>query len=144
MTSLMVPQPQSAARPATRAGLRILVAVAAAVAFLVAVRLADPAATSADPADNQGQITVPEAELDGADEAFMGALEGVGHSVRIYTTPKGPRYSVLDEFGHIVASDLNADEVHAFLPGYDVQSMQAGALDDDLLLEGPLMLADFE
>ena len=137
----MVPVPTSAGRPALRAGFRALVAVAAALAFVVAAKLADPASTSAQETDQQGEVTAPEPGANPQNEAYMGAIEGQEHSVRLFTTPQGPRYAVVDHLGHIVASGLYPDEVHAFLPGYDIQSMRA---DDALLLDSPLMLVDFD
>jgi hypothetical protein len=126
---------------AARSAFRLGVASATAVLFVVAARLADPADTAAVLQSSHGEIAMATTEPDGA---YLGVLEGLDHAVQIYATNAGPRFRLIDDNGSVVVSDLRGEEIYRFLPGFEYQSTLADFAETPLLLDGPLMTAEFE
>lgn len=121
----------------TRAGGRVLIALAAAIAFVSIARSIDPSSSSArDPSRagvlSEDPLTSP--RIDGAfvKEGLLGELVGAGYTVRIHASADEPRYTVIDSAGTVLGERLRADEVYKVVPGLNI---------DGMLLDGGLMLA---
>lgn len=69
---------------------------------------------------------------------LIGSLEGREFLVQCFSSPLGPRYSVLTLDGRLLQADLPADEVYRAFPGVDLENMRLEPA------SGPLMLMDRE
>ncbi|TVQ33860.1 MAG: hypothetical protein EA376_01080 [Phycisphaeraceae bacterium] len=128
----------------SRTLVRILVALVVASAFLYTASVIDPGPTAADdmagpgPAPRPGYGPGP-GNLDtytpgapGAPDsddarrggrASLGTLEGSRYILQIHATTEGPRYTVTDITGAVLAEDLSADEVDSKFPEIDIEGM---------------------
>jgi hypothetical protein len=111
-------------------GARVLACVLATAAFVGIAIWAQPTGSSAHqgapPARPMPPIRGP---------AYLGQLEGRDHIVKVYSTADGPRYTVCDHAGRVLARGLAADGVYRDFPGLDIGSLHAGP-------GGALMLAE--
>lgn len=104
--------------------------------FLAAARMIDPFSSGAttvnlsgqrlgaEPAPNTRVQTVP---------ALIGTLIGAEHTLEIFVTPEGMRYTVRDRAGNVLAEQIGDDEVYEAFPSLDISTMHADT-ETELLL----------
>lgn len=109
---------------------RVCIAVGGVGVFLFAARTIDPGSSIAAP-------TLPSAptleESVAPTTSSLGRFEAVDHSIHVVATPEGPRYTITDDAGNILETQLedaelnSALESHGFEPGMPTDNA-AGAL----------------
>lgn len=128
---MKMPRPVDSPRPSLRDARPILVRVgsasAIALGFLWITSRVDPDQSRASSAEQTTTI----AASPSLPAASMGVLEGRELLVNIVATPDGPRYTVLDRTGAILAERLSQEELYQSFPDLRM----------DTVVAGPLMLA---
>jgi len=113
---------------------RVCIAVGGVGVFLFAARSIDPGSSMAAP-------TLPSAptlqeSVEPANES-LGRFQAVDHTIHVVATPEGPRYTVTDEAGNILETQLEDDELYSALESH---GLEPGMPTDNAA--GALMLAD--
>jgi hypothetical protein len=75
----------------------------------------------------------------------LGQIEGLQHTVQIYDTPLGARFTIFDcQSDEIVGTLLTAEDVERFFPEISIRGIQFDAAErtSDTDSIGPLMLAE--
>lgn len=100
--------------------LRVGGALVIALGFLWVTSQVDPGASRATEGDVQTSPNVA-----GVDSPIfsLGTLEGRDYNVRLISTPAGPRYTVSDLFGTVLATDLGVEELYDRFPQLAVDRM---------------------
>jgi len=137
---------------------RIAIALAVAGGFLWAASQIDPGASRAvdqtrpesrlpheiDPFGDERPVDDPgdleeladqlalSASADAMATGVIGSLEGRDHTIHIHATPDGPRFTITDQAGGVLASRLTAEQVYRRFPEY------AG----EHTIAGPMMMVD--
>lgn len=57
--------------------------------------------------------------------AYLGSLVGATHTIDVYGTARGPRYTVKDLQGVVLTENLSSEELYAQYPELDVGAMRA-------------------
>lgn len=137
--------------------LRWLLAAGSLALFVGLARLFNPAPSTADIQSSQTSGEPPRilaggerglaSDRQAAPSARSGPVEigelvGREFTLRVFSTPEGPRYTVIDRDGHALAQLLEADEIYRRFPDLNVRSLQLRGDDASDLIGGPLMLAD--
>jgi len=108
---------------------RISVALALSLGFLWAASRIDPGQSSAV------TIVAPRPVMtDEAGRVSMGVLQGRDITLHLIATPDGPRYTVLDATGAVIAERVTREELSSLRPDLNL----------DNLIAGPLMLAPID
>ncbi len=105
------------------------------VLCIIAARSAMPLPRSGDAAPGPSLATRP------TDERYMGSLVGGEHTVRIYSTREGARYSLVDGSGNVLLDRVPVEVLAHRYPSLDVAGMVADA---GASRGGPVMLAEPE
>jgi len=125
-----MPRPVDAPRPSWRharpALARASLALALAVGFLWAASRIDPGQSSAVTTLAPTDGVHPEPA-----RRSIGALEGFDHTLVVVATPEGPRYTIYDAAGAVIAQRVTREELSSLRPDLNLDS----------LIAGPLMLA---
>lgn len=121
------PRRDDAPRPSLRDAkpvlLRVGTALAVAVGFLWVTSQVDPEPTTA------GYERSPRTELSKSEiPASLGTFEGREHTLRAIATPDGPRYTVTDAGGVVLADGLTEQQVYERFPELKLETMTAGPL----------------
>lgn len=129
---MKMPRPVDAPRPSLRDARPILVrvgsALAVALGFLWITSRVDPGQSRASAPDTPPALDSAPAATPAAS---MGVLEGRQLLVNLVATPQGPRYTVLDRTGAVLAERLTREELYQSFPDLRM----------DTIIAGPLMLA---
>lgn len=59
--------------------------------------------------------------------AYLGTLQSSRYTVDIYIARKGPLYTVRDDAGRVLASQISSEELHSRFPELNVDRMHAGS-----------------
>ncbi len=123
---MKMPRPVDAPRPSLRDArpvlLRVGTALGIAIGFLWVTSRIDPEPSSA-------QFVAPQSESAQISKSkSLGSFEGRDHTIRIVATPDGPRYTITDPHGVIIADKLTKDEVYERFPTFQLDTMTAGPL----------------
>ncbi|MCC6322788.1 MAG: hypothetical protein IT438_15295 [Phycisphaerales bacterium] len=136
--------------PSTRLWARVGVGAAGGAAFLLLASVFDPGHSSANDNHVPGVIDLARHRAASATEVLrrahpqgwptLGMLEGAEYLVIVHASPSGPRYTVCNTIGEVLATDLAADDVYRSFPELDIPGM----LLDPEANDGspPMMLAD--
>jgi len=132
---MKMPRPVDAPRPSLRdvrpTLTRVGAGLAIALGFLWMTSRIDPGQTRASEA-GAPVPAVTGARTTSAPGASMGTLVGRNVTINIIATPDGPRYTVLDPTGGVLAERLTEEELYDLYP----------ELRMDTITAGPLMLAE--
>lgn len=122
-----------------RAVARPLIAVALAAGFILVARQIEPSgslagegASLSDPVPQALLPSTPQKTF-GSGRPTLGTLTGGDYTIEISPGPDGPRYSVYDKDGTLLADQLPAEDLYRAVPDLDVTTMFSG---------GPLMMAE--
>lgn len=133
-----------------KAVVRVVIAASVVAAFLVTASLISPEHSAASEVASRRGLDAAAGGRRGAPPAdqrtpppraetkrgpvSLGTLQGRALSVRIAATADGPRYTVIDSAGAVLATDLAAEDVYRDFPDLSV----------DTMLCSPLMMAGVE
>jgi len=119
-----------------RAAARPILALALAAIFVLIARQIEPAGSLAGEAGDLGDPApqpAPAQKAYGSKRPSLGVLTGRDYRIEVTDSPEGPRYSVFDEFGELLADELLADDVYRAVPNLDLTTLFA---------DGSLMMVD--
>ncbi len=106
-------------------------ALAIALGFLWVTSQVDPGATRATETDSENEVLPIVANSDGP-ATTLGTLEGRDYIINLVSTPAGPRYTVIDHFGAVLATGLTQEQVYE----------EFSVLTLDRMLSSPVMMVD--
>lgn len=104
-------------------------ALAIAMGFLWVTSQVDPGATRATEPEN---TALPIVVSSASPALTLGTLEGRDYIINLVSTPDGPRYTVVDHFGSVLASGLTQQEVYDQFSGITL----------DRMISSPVMMVD--
>jgi hypothetical protein len=104
-------------------------ALAIAMGFLWVTSQVDPGATRATETENG---VLPIVASTKAPVTSLGTLEGRDYIINLVSTPDGPRYTVVDHFGAVLATGLTQEQVYE----------EFSDLTLDRMLSSPVMMVD--
>ena len=113
--------------------------------FIVLVSAIVPFGSSAEDRYEDVQISDPRwqasefpPELNHFGWPLLGSLEGARYRVWIYSSPEGPAYTVIDEYGWIIEENLLEEEIREACPELELEGMIAPVGEN----WSPVMLVD--
>ena len=119
-----------------RAAARPVLALGLAAVFVLIARQIEPAGSLAGESGSLGDPvpeTAPSQKAYGSKRPSLGVLTGRDYRIEITDSAEGPRYSVFDEFGELLADELLAEDVYRAVPDLELSTLYA---------DGPLMMVD--
>jgi len=103
--------------------LRVGTALAVALGFLWVTSRIDPEPSNAG-FKNEAAVAYSDAEL----PPSLGTFEGRDYVLRVSAGPDGPRYTVTDASGLVLADGLTQQQVYERFPELQLETMTAGPL----------------
>lgn len=119
-----------------RAAARPVLALGLAAVFVLIARQIEPAGSLAGEAGSLGDpapASAPAQRAYGSKRPSLGSLSGGDYRIEMFDSAEGPRYSVFDEHGDLLADRLLAEDVYRAVPDLDLTTLFA---------DGPLMMVD--
>ncbi|MBL8747296.1 MAG: hypothetical protein JNK58_13195 [Phycisphaerae bacterium] len=116
---------------ARAAAILIAGGVLAAASALIGPASSSARTLSPDAQTNSALQSARQASLDAARAAkwpaYLGSLTGARHTVEVYVGRNGPLYTVKDNSGTILATQITSEEVYARFPDLTLRDMHAEA-----------------